>query len=369
MAAQPQHKTQKVDLEPSVKRELAAVHLAALKEWKLRTFTVLSQLFLTKHTPRPDRKDAFNGPFSAALMDDDGSVKVQMAPMPIENPLRECERVPDFSCQEYASYRVRMQVRDAVGQPARCTGEEYYEVLNKPADLLSVYRNLTEVVYSGALIGQHKNLATLQKAAVFVAPGSNKGILQMVFSGFYGRAEDFHTTVRKWTLKGRLHAIRGLLNGVSWIHSKGATHLRLEPRHIMLSRYDEIVIGGTAVINMAESTTQTPPCDTPLYQAPEVLTRKGLYDQQADVWSAALLCLEILIARPVITKQEAEKLASEQKSDLLEAVLTLLRKQDHLRDAYAEARLLSDPTCKVLEQMLRLEPGNRLPVDKALAAL
>lgn len=92
---------------------------------------------------------------------------------------------------------------------------------------------------------------------------------------------------------------RQLLNGVSFLHSKGVAHRDIKPENIFLSEDGNLKIGdfGFATLFRRPSDGSRRQCNSvcgsPPYVAPEVL--KGVYDaDRADIWSCGIVLYVLL---------------------------------------------------------------------------
>lgn len=81
-----------------------------------------------------------------------------------------------------------------------------------------------------------------------------------------------------------------LCEGVAYLHAKKVVHRDLKSTNILLARNKQVKIGdfGTSRELHGEEELMRTHIGTPLYMAPEIISRKP-YSQKADIWSLGCL--------------------------------------------------------------------------------
>lgn len=90
-----------------------------------------------------------------------------------------------------------------------------------------------------------------------------------------------------------LHLARGVAAGMSYLHANRIVHRDLKSLNVLIDVYDNAKIAdfGLTKCRTATSSMMNMVAGTPLWMAPEVMTRKP-YDEKADVYSFGLILWE-----------------------------------------------------------------------------
>ncbi|KAJ3448905.1 hypothetical protein M0813_27758 [Anaeramoeba flamelloides] len=93
------------------------------------------------------------------------------------------------------------------------------------------------------------------------------------------------------------YLIKKILNALKYLHSKGIVHRDLKPENLLLSdntKYAEIKLTDFGLSKvMSDQDVMKTACGTPIYVAPEILSRK-IYGPQVDVWSTGIILYVLL---------------------------------------------------------------------------
>jgi serine/threonine protein kinase len=120
------------------------------------------------------------------------------------------------------------------------------------------------------------------------------------------RGPDLHTEISKHDAFDEERArriMRQLLGALSYIHGKGIVHRDLKLENIVLAEREGPLVVKLVDFGLAGQLTAARPhlsdrCGTPLYVAPEVISRprRAMYGTRVDVWSAGVVFYILLSA-------------------------------------------------------------------------
>jgi len=105
-----------------------------------------------------------------------------------------------------------------------------------------------------------------------------------------GKLSEFHTA----------HFTRQILQGVSYLHSKGVTHRDIKPANVLFDSHTGTV-KITDIVSVAEASTMKRsgvivPVGTPSFLAPEVVVT-GNHEPASDIWALGCCVLQLLTGR------------------------------------------------------------------------
>ncbi|CAI7780818.1 unnamed protein product [Closterium sp. NIES-53] len=199
--------------------------------------------------------------------------------------------------------------------------------------------------------------------------------------------EDLHGVIRSGQDMDERHYTRilfQLLKGVKYIHSANILHRDLKPPNILIDGRCNIKITDFGLARTRVETTDhlTKYVVTRYYRAPELLVNNQQYSMSIDVWSVALIYLELVLGHIVLKgdnyvdqlRKTCELIGSPSAEDasfvVNEAARTFLLSElqgfpaRSIRDVFPK---LSEPAADLVQRMLVFDPRKRITVDEALA--
>ncbi|CAI5516119.1 unnamed protein product [Closterium sp. Naga37s-1] len=186
-----------------------------------------------------------------------------------------------------------------------------------------------------------------------------------------------------------------LLKGVKYIHSANILHRDLKPPNILIDGRCNIKITDFGLARTRVETTDhlTKYVVTRYYRAPELLVNNQQYSASIDVWSVALIYLELVLGHIVLrgdnyvdqlrktcevrlkgggTAEGSMGSPSAEDASFIvnDAARTFLLSElqgfpaRNIRDVFPK---LSEPAADLVQRMLVFDPRRRITVDEALA--
>ncbi|CAI7780828.1 unnamed protein product [Closterium sp. NIES-53] len=198
---------------------------------------------------------------------------------------------------------------------------------------------------------------------------------------------DLHEVIRSGQAMDERHykfILFQLLRGTKYIHSANILHRDLKPPNILIDARCNIKITDFGLARTRVETTDhlTEYVVTRYYRAPELLVNNQQYSASIDVWSAALIYLELVLGHIVLKgdnyvdqlRKTCELIGSPSAEDasfiVNEAARTFLLSElqgfpaRSIRDVFPK---LSEPAADLVQRMLVFDPRKRITVDEALA--
>ena len=156
-----------------------------------------------------------------------------------------------------------------------------------------------------------------------------------------------------------------LIDAVAYMHSKGVGHRDIKPENILLSAEGDLKIADFGLATLFEYKGQikrcTTSCGSPPYTAPEVVTcdhrekkrlDQGYQGNLVDIWSCAVVLFVLLVGNTPWDEP------LDRSFEFNEYVRTDGRPDDELWHK------LPEDTLSLLRGMMRVQPLERLPLEK-----
>ena len=136
----------------------------------------------------------------------------------------------------------------------------------------------------------HENIVKIHDVII------DKHLNNIYFIMDYYEYGDLSNFLNKKPLKEKFTRkyIKQLSNGLSYLLDNNILHRDLKPQNILLSRNYDIKITdfGFATYYNKDTIINTL-CGSPMYMAPEIITRNG-YDYKSDLWSVGIIMYEMI---------------------------------------------------------------------------
>lgn len=143
------------------------------------------------------------------------------------------------------------------------------------------------------------------------------------------------------------YLLRKILRGLEVLHRLGYVHCDIKPSNIMIDRFGTVKIidyGRAVLIRSPLELT----CGSPLYMSPEAHRREPL-DTTCDLYSAGLVCLELLHGKPFTNPKQDERALLHFKTTLPARVPEYL--PPHVRE--------NQTLVRILRRLLAINPADR----------
>jgi len=107
---------------------------------------------------------------------------------------------------------------------------------------------------------------------------------------------------RPWHLQERLVITAQICNGLQYLHERGFTHHDLKPSNILFTRkgiaklVDFSLCGNSYLLSIFDASLHEQV--TPMYVAPELITKKEKATPQSDIYSLGVTCYVMFAERP-----------------------------------------------------------------------
>ena len=208
----------------------------------------------------------------------------------------------------------------------------------------------------------HKNVvkcyfASENESSIFIA-------IEMCYGGdlesYLKKFKPQKKTLRRW--------LRGLVEGLDYLHSRGIMHRDLKLANFFVSsRVEETAECKLADIGFAKrmdrSITATQ-LGSPLFMAPEIF-RNDCYDMKADIWSLGTALYELLIGKPLYDCTSLpELIQAHQREIIIESSSKL---SSHYKSLLCQCLSLNPedrPTCREILQMTCFSDHFKLVEDE-----
>ena len=99
-----------------------------------------------------------------------------------------------------------------------------------------------------------------------------------------------------------------IVDGLSFIHSKGVVHRDIKLENILLDHHGNLKIADFGVSKLVSPEVMYDACGTPAYIAPEMLTGRGYKGVTVDIWSAGIVLYTMLFGNVPFKGQSIEEL-------------------------------------------------------------
>ncbi|CAI5972181.1 unnamed protein product [Closterium sp. NIES-64] len=193
---------------------------------------------------------------------------------------------------------------------------------------------------------------------------------------------DLHEVIRSGQAMDERHykfILFQLLRGTKYIHSANILHRDLKPPNILIDARCNIKITDFGLARTRVETTDhlTEYVVTRYYRAPELLVNNQQYSASIDVWSVALIYLELVLGHIVLKgdnyvdqlRKTCELIGSPSAEDasfiVNDAARTFLLSElqgfpaRNIRDVFPK---LSEPAADLVQRMLVFDPRKRITV-------
>lgn len=212
-------------------------------------------------------------------------------------------------------------------------------------------------------LSDHPNVLTLKQIAIenpFVVDIEIflKVKLEKLFFFFDNAESDLSLIIKKnkLTFLEKKKTIKGILDGLEYIHLKGIIHRDIKPKNILMFKgnFPKICDFGIAKFK-CNNVTNTPRICTRNYVPPEVLLKLP-YDQKMDIWSIGVVIYELFNGYNFIQEKEENQLegiisripTQEMTKKMCEIIVKKMIKKDIKR----ESRILNKKLLKKYEKEL-----------------
>ncbi|CAI5522717.1 unnamed protein product [Closterium sp. Naga37s-1] len=333
-----------------------------------------------------NQSDASQGPLDGVQIVSEGTLtydgryrRYSISGINFEVPVR---YVPLFPLGRGA-YGVVCSARDET------TGEEVAikKIGNAFNDRTDAKRTLREILILRNM--NHPNVIAIKD----VIRPPNPQSFQDVYIVYDLMPEDLHGVIRSGQDMDERHYT--LLKGVKYIHSANILHRDLKPPNILIDGRCNIKITDFGLARTRVETTDhlTKYVVTRYYRAPELLVNNQQYSASIDVWSVALIYLELVLGHIVLrgdnyvdqlrktcevrlkgggTAEGSMGSPSAEDASFIvnDAARTFLLSElqgfpaRNIRDVFPK---LSEPAADLVQRMLVFDPRRRITVDEALA--
>jgi serine/threonine protein kinase len=149
-----------------------------------------------------------------------------------------------------------------------------------------------------------------------------------------------------------------ILKGLCAAHAKGLLHRDIKPANLLLTPQGTLKIadfGLSRLLGESALSTAEGFIGTPRYAAPEI-AEGGTHSDKSDVFSTALVALEMLRGKPVITAEDPH-------------IALMILRESRFEDSHAAAPTAAPGMHRVLEGMLKKSPQERWSAATALAQI
>jgi serine/threonine protein kinase len=139
-----------------------------------------------------------------------------------------------------------------------------------------------------------------------------------------------------------------IIEGISYMHSKGIAHRDLKPQNILLDKSEHVKIADFGMGRRVEAQTLlSTPCGSLFYAPPEILSNRHYDGRAADIWSLGVV-LHVMVTGSLPWKGIGEAAVIHQ---IIQGTFTLPEN-------------LSPFLVDLLLSMLRVQPAERLTIEQ-----
>jgi CheY-like chemotaxis protein len=214
---------------------------------------------------------------------------------------------------------------------------------------------------------QHPNLVMVTDVLELAGPAGRVGLVMEYVQG---------PTLLQWMRQGRIPAVpwldlfRGIVRGVRHAHARGVVHRDLKPANVLLQVASDPIVPKVTDFGIARAppgadapesdlawSVHQPGLGTPGYMAPEQVRDAASVDARADLFSLGCILYDLACGRSAFRGAH--------RKAILDAATRAV-----YRDAAAVAPGLPPQVVEVIDGLLTVDPGDRIPdCDTLLSAL
>ena len=144
---------------------------------------------------------------------------------------------------------------------------------------------------------------------------------------------------------------RQIVDAVRYCHSRGVAHRDLKPENVLFSTFPHVKVADFGLCGyVKESQLMKTFCGSPCYCAPECLCKVQYDGREADVWSIGVILFLM------VTGQHPWNVVN-----------TSMMTRQILKGSYTVPKTVSDECKDLIESMLKVDPKERITVDKIAA--
>jgi len=168
-----------------------------------------------------------------------------------------------------------------------------------------------------------------------------------------------------------------ILEGVSYLHSKGVIHRDIKPANILIGKDRTVKLADFGLARAVSNGQMTEGIVTRWYRAPEILLNTRKYSYSADIWSCGCVVAEIVQGAPLFpSPTEEEQLES--ISDLcgeIDPSAICSQPEEQNKTSYGRKKRSkvrqhfaprSEMLACLLERLLCVNPQIRITADEAV---
>jgi serine/threonine-protein kinase len=157
---------------------------------------------------------------------------------------------------------------------------------------------------------EHPNITPIHDVGVddqgqryFVMRYVDGETLESIIGKLAAGDRDYH---RLYTFEYRTQIFIGVVNAISFAHSKGIVHRDIKPANIMIGTYGEVVVMDWGIAKKVGAPEKPGHVGTPAYMSPEqALGDLEAIDARSDIYSLCVLFYELLALRHYLADKQS----------------------------------------------------------------